>query len=48
MTGTKKIPGVVSVRMAPLDDTLYVKYDTRVTDEAKLSVAVQAVIDNVN
>lgn len=48
MTGTKQIPGVVSVRMAPLDDTLYVKYDTRVTDEATLTVAVQAVIDNVH
>ncbi len=34
--------------MAPLDDTLYVKFDTRVTDEARLSTAVQAVIDNVN
>ena len=48
MTGTKQIPGVVSVRMAALDDTLYVTFDTRVTNEAKLTLGIQAVIDNVN
>ena len=48
MTGTKRIPGVVSVRMAPLDDTLYVTFDTRVTEESAVRVAIQAVIENVH
>jgi hypothetical protein len=34
--------------MEALDNILYVKFDTRLTDETKLKAAVQAVIDKVN
>lgn len=37
----------MSVRMQALDSVLYVRFDARVTDEAKVTAAVQAVIDNV-
>jgi len=47
VTGTKQIAGIVSVRLQPLDDMLYVRFDTRVTDEARVTAAIQAVIDNV-
>jgi len=47
VTGAKKIPGVVAVRMEPLDNVLYVRFDTRVTDEARVTAAVRTVIDNV-
>lgn len=38
----------MSVRMQALDSVLYVRFDTHVTDEAKVTAAVQAVIDNVH
>lgn len=48
MTGTSKIPGVLTVRIAPLDDLLVVGYDARVTDEGTLTEAIKAVIDSVH
>jgi hypothetical protein len=48
VTGTRKIPGVVFVHMRPIDSILVVEYDKRVTDEAKVTAAVQVVVENVH
>lgn len=47
MTGTKRIHGVVSVRMEALDSMLFVRFDRRLTDAPRVTAAVQAVIDSV-
>jgi hypothetical protein len=48
VTGTRKIPGVLTVRIEPLDNILTVTYDGRVTDEPSLLAAIRVVIDSVN
>lgn len=47
MTGTKRIPGVVAVRMEALDGMLFVRFDRHLTDAPRVTAAVQAVIDSV-
>lgn len=47
MTGTRQIRGVVSVRLEALENKLFVTYDRRVTDAARVTAAVQAVIGSV-
>jgi len=48
VTGAREILGVTFVHMRPLDSILVVSFDRRVTDEAKVTAAVQAVVDTID
>lgn len=47
MTGCKKIEGVTSVTIDPMDQRMTLRYDPKVTTRARVVAAVQAVVDSV-
>jgi len=47
VTDCRKIEGVVSVSMVALDRKLTLRFDPRVTNAARVTAAVQAVVDSI-
>jgi len=44
----KDIPGIVSLRMQPLDGKLLVRYDPAVISADRVALAIQDVIDHLD
>ncbi len=44
----KKIPGIVSLRMEPLDGRLVIRYDPAVITAERVTLAIQDVIDHLD
>lgn len=47
-TATRHLPGVVALRIEPLDGLLIVRYDASMTDARTVTRAVQDEIDRVD
>jgi copper chaperone CopZ len=47
VTGCRKIEGVTSVTIDPLDQRLTLRYDPKVTTRERVVAAVQVVVDSV-
>jgi hypothetical protein len=47
VTGSRKIEGIVSVSVEPMDRRLILRFDPRVTNADRVTAAVQAVVDSI-